>query len=84
MMVLNPEHLEVGTHKDNVADMYRAGRQPDWRGENNPKSRFTNADVIEMRQWYELGYTQQNIADAFDTTQPVVSEIINRKVWSHL
>lgn len=77
---VNPEHLAVGTHKDNVADMDRAGRRADICGEKNPMAKFTEADIAEIRQWREFGFTQQSIADAFGATQGYISSVCSGKV----
>lgn len=41
-LCINPEHLELGTNKDNVWDMYLRGRGPDKSGENNPNYKHGN------------------------------------------
>lgn len=48
---INPEHLFIGTAKDNSADMHRKGRWTarDKRGAHNPNRRLTTQQVAEIR-----------------------------------
>lgn len=78
---VNPAHLEVGTQKDNVADMDLAGRRADIRGTKNPMAKLSEEDVNEIRQWREFGYTQQMIGEAFGLGQGHVSRILAGKSW---
>jgi hypothetical protein len=50
-LCINPEHLSLGTHLDNIKDMHAKNRQ---RGgsmpnEENPSCKFTNAEILNMR-----------------------------------
>jgi hypothetical protein len=44
---VNPDHLKLGTHKENMADMTTKKRQA--VGERNGQSKLTEADVILIR-----------------------------------
>jgi hypothetical protein len=77
---VNPEHLAVGTHKDNTDDMFRTN-PPDRTGDRSHAKKITQADADTIRQWREFGYTQQAIGDAFGIKQPQVSSILAGKVW---
>jgi hypothetical protein len=54
---VNPEHLCVGSHSDNMADMVLKGRGkgPSRPGEDNPSAKFTKKDVIEIRRLFATG-----------------------------
>ena len=77
---VNPDHLEVGTHKDNTADMFRTN-PPDRTGDRSHARKISEADAREIRQWREFGYTQQSIGDAFGLGQGHISTIIHGKHW---
>jgi hypothetical protein len=47
---LNPEHLELGTQTDNVADMYKRNRSYNKSGEGNPRVLLTVEQVKEIRK----------------------------------
>ena len=82
---VNPEHLFLGTHQDNRADMLRKGRQSCPRGEKHGNSKLTASLVRQIRSLYEdRCHTQKEIATAFGIHQTTVSELILRKKWRHL
>lgn len=85
---VNPEHLFLGTHLDNMRDMTRKGRgnrREPKLGERNPASIFTEADIRRMRGLYESGALSQHaIARRYGVAQGVISNIVNRKRWAHV
>ena len=82
----NPDHLFLGTHKDNMNDRDKKNRcnNKGLKGELNPQSRYTEKDILQMREMYKKGMKQKEIALIFNTTQPIISNIINRKYWKHI
>lgn len=54
------------------------------RGAENPMARWKEADIIAMRDMYRDGFTQQEIANQFGTTQARVSEIVRGRGWAHV
>lgn len=81
---VNPDHLIAGTQKENVADMFASNRQSNRKGSANGKSKFIELDILEIRQWYEFGYSLTDIGKAFDSNQPQISNIVHRKSWKHI
>ena len=71
---VNPDHLQIGTHADNMADMAKKGR-------GTPK--ITAADVIEIRE-HSHAFPQQEVADYYGITRAAVYKIVTHKTWSHL
>jgi hypothetical protein len=79
---VNPEHLFIGTHQDNMTDKIRKGRQPQHHGENNPRARLTQKDIKEIRELYHSGnWKQKDIGLLFGIHQTHVSRIITWGVW---
>jgi predicted XRE-type DNA-binding protein len=79
------DHLYLGTHADNMNDRWLAGHYGQQKGELNSQSKLTDAAVREIRRLYlEEGWKQVRIADEFAIGQPVVSDIIRRKLWAHV
>ena len=82
---VNPNHLFLGTHKDNVADMYKKGRQNILKGENDPKSKLSKIDVLQIRKLYKSGkYSQQKIADKFCVARTTIQSILDGRNWKHV
>lgn len=77
---VNPEHLFLGNHQDNMRDMVRKGRQ--CRGSENNHSKLKEDQVRRIRSMSRLG--QREIADMFGITQSNVSLILSGKTWRHL
>lgn len=84
----NPAHLFPGTHLDNMADMRRKGRSPkndNHQGEDNGNAKLTEQKVRQIRERYVQGdVTQTQLAQEFGVSSPLVSMIINRRVWQHI
>lgn len=80
---VNPHHLKLGTHLDNMKDMLSKGRF--CKGEQSPKSKLTEEDVLDIRAMYESGdFTQVQISDIFHVSNMLVSLIVRRIMWKHI
>jgi hypothetical protein len=75
---VNPAHLTLGTHLDNVRDKVTKGRQRSLgRG-----SRLTADDVAIIRERYARGgITQQQLAAEYNVTPNFMSEILRGRAW---
>jgi hypothetical protein len=77
---INPAHLFLGTHADNVADMDRKGRRRHMNGfgEQAHHVKLTDAQVAEIRRRYATGSeTQAELADAFGVGQSQIWRIVH-------
>jgi len=82
---VRPDHLFVGTLRDNTRDMTSKGRNRPPRGVLSGRTHLTETDVRRMREMYASGtYKQQQLADAFGIAENTVSLIVNRKRWAHI
>ena len=80
---VRPEHLTVGTQKQNVQDGLQAQRQ--LIGERNGSAKFTEQDIRSMRYLYSSGlFSQSALARIWGTDHGGISRIINRKTWAHV
>lgn len=77
---VRPEHLSLGTHADNVQDAVDRGRVA--RG--SARSRLTDGMVLAMRAEYANGALQRDLAARYQIGQQAVSNIVNRKSWTHI
>lgn len=83
---VNPAHLRLGTHLDNMRDKNERGRQklpPRVRGSGHHMSKLTESDVLAIRQLAGT-MSQSKIADQFGISFQQVSMIVLRKNWKHV
>jgi len=80
---VNPTHLFLGTHQDNMNDMSRKGRGTKAKGEKHGMAKLTESQVREIRQLYGK-YNQRKLAEMFGVDQATISYIINNKLWTHV
>jgi hypothetical protein len=77
---VNPDHLFVGTRRDNLQDMKAKGRH--LYGERNSQAKLTNKKVREIRRLWGGGATQRHIAKLFDVAPITISRIIRGERWA--
>lgn len=81
---VNPGHLFLGTHQENMRDMMAKGR---WRGnprkgEESAVAKLTADDVRKIRRLrLEHGISLQRIADEFGVSRSSVTNIISGYTW---
>lgn len=77
----NPEHLFIGTPKQNQQDKMEKGRGVFHRGEKRPNAKITEDIVISIRADTRL---QKEIAEQYGLTQTTISDIKRRRSWAHV
>lgn len=78
---VNPEHLFLGTHKDNMKDMVHKGRASKQTGELGNSAKLTTEQILKIR---EDNRFQSEIAKDYNVQQSTISHIKNRKRWKHV
>ena len=81
---VNPEHLFLGTVKDNVADCIRKGRRGKHVGETVGTAKLTEYAVREIRVLAGYGVRQRELATQFGVHQVTVSNVVCGKTWRHV
>jgi len=80
---VNPDHLFLGTLRDNVEDMRQKGRAS--KGENHYASKLKEDDVLAIRRLYaDGGLTFKSIGDKFSVSDEAVRNIVHRITWKHI
>lgn len=75
---VNPGHLFLGTHAENMRDMAIKGRSCPWPGESNPRAKLTADEVAEIRRRPD---PRSTLAREFGVSLSLISAIRNRRVW---
>lgn len=78
---INPEHLFLGTPRDNSQDALAKDRLA--RGERVAQSKLKPDDVLKIRGKAGL-QTQASLAAEYGVSIASISNIIKRKRWAHL
>ena len=81
----NPDHLFMGTPKENTADMFNKGYNHNHlRGSNHPLARFNENEILEIKKLLHHGVKQTHIARMFNTRQSHISKIKRNEIWGYL
>lgn len=80
---VNPAHLILGTHMDNMIDMSERGRRPSRAGEGNGRARLTKEQVHEIRSSY-TGKRGEIAAfgRAYEVSPCTILKVIRNQSWS--
>lgn len=82
---VNPEHLWIGTPKDNNRDCLAKGRHPNyWHGGGGPPKKLTESKVSEIKQLLMAGTSKLDIAQAYGVTKSLICNISSGKVWKRV
>lgn len=78
----NPEHLFLGTNKDNVDDKVNKGRARGLPGESNPSHKLTFEQVKYIRERYaQGGISWAKLGKEIDISKRQVGKIIRGESW---
>lgn len=80
------DHLELGTHADNMRDMVERGRSnhtPRALGEAHGRAKLTLADVETIRDRVRRGDTYTSIAHDLGVSAVQVSNVARGRQWKH-
>lgn len=80
---VNPKHLFVGTHKQNILDAAAKGRMNRPIGETANRARLKEVDVLEIRRlWPSVGVVE--LSRRYGVGQMTIRDVINRRSWTHI
>jgi hypothetical protein len=84
---INPEHLFLGTNADNIRDRDKKGRGWIPRGEENPHTKLTAKQVLEIRERYRKRSSVNNgrtLAKEFNVSSSTIGRAATGKSWAWL
>jgi hypothetical protein len=81
---VNPDHLFLGTARDNTQDMLAKGRRGDLNGENHPRARHTERFVWAMRRLVNHGVPIVELASMYGLTYGAVHGLVRGRSWKNV
>lgn len=81
---VNPDHLFLGTHSDNMHDMYSKDRRQSARGEKHGLAKLTSQDVIAIRARKARGLSLHRLAKDFGVARRTIQHVVQRRTWTHV
>jgi hypothetical protein len=82
---VNPDHLFLGTHADNMRDLRDKGRRRGkHRGPNHVRTHLTERDVQIIRVLCRIGYTSKEVGQRYNMSESGIQNIRKGRSWSHV
>lgn len=78
---VNPAHLYVASHRQNLLDTVSAGRNNPPAGERHGHAKLTEADVARIRARRATGERLRSLAWTFGVGEPAISRICRGLSW---
>lgn len=87
-LCVRPDHLFIGTQKDNIQDMIRKGRQASTdrtrhKGETNGRAKLTE-QLVRVIRTKRGRISSKTVAAQFNVSPSLVVKIWSRDIWSHV
>ena len=79
---VNPDHLFLGSQKDNIEDKMKKNRQA--KGSSIGTSILTEGDIPNVRKQLFAGKSLQYIADRYEVTKQCIWNVKHGKTWRHI
>jgi hypothetical protein len=83
---VNPDHLRLGDHKENVADMDKRGRRVVGvrRGEDNAQTTMSDFAVTNIRLYYVNGASVSAITSHFGISDAAFRDYVSGRSFAHI
>jgi len=82
---VEPSHLFLGGHKENMLDKEAKGRGVHPRGAASAQAVLTEEDVVGIRAAYASGSTTMvDLAKLHGCDWTTIRSVVNRRTWKHL
>jgi hypothetical protein len=88
---VNPDHLFIGTRKDNMRDAVSKGRHASGeklsvskRGDKSHLSKLTAAEVLEIRSMKLKGVKTKELSEKFNISSDNIRRIIRKDTWRYI
>lgn len=85
---VNPDHLFLGSARDNIIDMFSKGRQGELTklyGDRHHNAKLKNSDIPFIRELYESGGLSQTlIGHIYGVSNKVIQKITSGTKWRNV
>lgn len=82
---VNPDHLFLGTHQDNMDDKNNKGRQVRLSGDRGGFNKLTIEQVLEIRDRYSNGdVSHRELGQEYGVANSQISKIIRGVAWGNV
>ncbi len=78
----NPEHLFLGTYKDNTQDMHKKKRGQ--YGIKHHRCKLNDEKVKEIKKLLKMGVKMNRIADDYNVSDGTIWFIDKKVTWKHI
>jgi len=79
---VNPDHLFLGTQRDNVLDMVSKNRHKSLKGSKNPNAKLDEAKARKIRDFYADGGTSYaKLAREFNVSPKLIELVVKNLMW---
>lgn len=81
---VNPDHLFLGSHTENMRDCFNKNRNNNRKGSNNSNSKLNEHIVSVIRNEYLKDITLNEISKKYNVSKSTISRILKNKSWRHV
>jgi len=81
---VRPSHLYPGTAADNASDREKRGRGNQVKGEQSPKAKLTETQVLKLHSLISSGLSDYKVAKVANVNRTAIRAIRNGSTWKHL
>jgi hypothetical protein len=81
---INIDHLSIGTHADNMQDMYSKNRQHVHIGSSHGMAKLTETNIPIIRKRLFNGATCISIAKDYGVSEGMIRHIKHDRAWRHV
>lgn len=83
-LCVNPAHLKLGTHRENIQDAAKKKRLRPRKGSDVAISKLTADQVLEIKRLKTEGYSHRKIGAMFGVSNVAVFKIVHGLMWAHV
>jgi len=80
----NPDHLWLGTHKENIQDRVKKGRSNTQKGSRLKVSKIDEIQALEIKKLLITGMSCAEIGRKYSLSIKIISRIKNVETWKHV